>query len=180
MNFMLDGEESDRIKFRLVQETDYDQWLPFFQNPETSLHWIEPTETSEIACSKWIQKQFFRYENNLGGMNALLDKQSGKLMGYCGLLVQTVDQIQEVEIAYSLLPKFWNKGLASEAAQKCRDFGFNSRLNNSLISIISITNIPSERVAIKNGMVWCKTTVYKENKVNIFRIDINHWQQRKS
>ena len=47
-------------------------------------------------------------------MNALVEKQTGALIGHAGLLVQTVDDIIELEIAYSLLPSGRNKGYATK------------------------------------------------------------------
>lgn len=108
-------------------------------------------------------------------MNALIEKKSGKLIGHCGLLVQTVDEKTELEIGYSLLPEFWNRGYASEAAKKCRDFAFENKFSESLISIISKTNIPSQRVAAHNGMKLEKVTDYHGNAVFIFRIFYLDW-----
>ncbi|MBS1576028.1 MAG: GNAT family N-acetyltransferase, partial [Bacteroidetes bacterium] len=79
--------------------------------------------------------------------------------------------ITELEIAYSLLPEFWNKGYATEAASKCRDYAFENDFSDSLISIISLTNIPSEKVALKTGMSVDKKTIYHHNEVNIFRVN---------
>lgn len=170
MKYLLDGEETTRIRFRLIEEKDYAEWLPFFQDPASFKHWRAIHETPEEACSKWYQKQFHRYANDLGGMSALVDKSNNQLIGHCGLLVQTVDGIKELEIGYSLLPSAWNKGFATEAAKKCKTFAFESSFADSLISIISLTNLPSENVALKNGMKLDKKTVYNNVDVNIFRI----------
>jgi ribosomal-protein-alanine N-acetyltransferase len=82
-----------------------------------------------------------------------------------------------LEVAYSLLPDFRNKGYATEAAKKCRDFTFENNLADSLISIISLTNNPSVNVAIKTGMKVEKQTVYKGNQVNIFMMHKSDWLQ---
>jgi len=111
-------------------------------------------------------------------MNALIEKQSGKLIGYAGLLMQTVDEKTELEVAYSLRPDYRNQGFAAEAAAKCCDFAFENSFAESLISIISLTNSPSAKVAIKNGMKIEKQTVYKENRVNIFRVHRSDWLEK--
>ncbi|MBC2838148.1 GNAT family N-acetyltransferase [Robiginitalea sp. SC105] len=170
MNYLLENLETDRLRFRKIRETDFPLWLEFFKNPEASKHWVSENEPPNLACEKWYAKQFGRYENNLGGMNALIDRKSGELVGHCGLLIQQVDGTTELEIGYSLLPENWNRGLATEAAKKCMEFAFENRLSESLISIISLTNIPSQKVALKNGLTLDKTTVYKGNPVHIFRI----------
>lgn len=103
-------------------------------------------------------------------MNALIHKETDELMGMCGLLVQTVDGQEELEIGYSILPKHWRNGYAIEAAKKCKEYAFANNFRDSLISIIHIDNIPSQEVALKNGMHLSKTTVYKNNPVHIFRV----------
>lgn len=170
MKFLLEGQESERLMFRKISERDFNDWLKFFQDPNTSRHWVEERETPEIACKKWYQKQLWRYDNDNGGMNALVEKSSGMLIGHCGLLVHSVDGISELEIGYSLLPEFWNKGYAFEAARYCKEYAFQNSFSDSLISIISLTNLPSQKLAIKNGMTVEKETVYHGNRVFIFRI----------
>ncbi len=170
MKYLLEGQETERLIFRKISDSDFTSWVKFFEDPSTSLHWVEEKVTPVIACTKWYQKQNWRYENNKGGMNALIEKSSGRLVGHCGLLVQPVDAVSELEIGYSLLPEFWNKGYAFEAAQRCKTYAFQNDFSDSLISIISFTNQPSQKVALKNRMSIEKETMYHENKVYISRV----------
>jgi RimJ/RimL family protein N-acetyltransferase len=170
MKYLLHGQETERLTFRKIDKSDFNDWLKFFEDLSTSNHWVEEKESPGIACEKWYQKQLWRYENDMGGMNALVERSSGRLIGHCGLLLQKVDEISELEIGYSLLPEFWNKGFAFEAASRCKEFAFENDFSQSLISIISLSNLPSQKVALKNGMTIEKETIYHENRVYIFRV----------
>ena len=113
MTYLLNGQETDRLIFRNISLDDYNEWMEFFKDPGTSVHWQSEKEDAETECKKWYEKQLQRYANDEGGMNALVEKVSGKLIGHCGLLKQKVDNIDEVEIAYSLLPAFYQTGILS-------------------------------------------------------------------
>ena len=168
--YLLEGQETSRLQFRRLEPSDFEAWLPFHQEPRSTWYWDGLPADPVVACHEQFDRVFERYENNLGGMNALISKVHGKLIGICGLLVQSVDDLSELEIGYSILPEFWKMGYATEAAIKCRKHAFDNGYATSLISIIHIDNLPSKKVAINNGMFLDKTTTYKENPVDIYRI----------
>ncbi|GMN10816.1 GNAT family N-acetyltransferase [Croceitalea sp. MTPC9] len=168
--YLLENQQSERLHFRSIVPKDFDLWLPFYKNPKSTQYWDGLPKNPEDACKEQFDKIFERYEKGLGGMNALILKETNKLVGFCGLLVQTVDGIEELEIGYSVLPEYWRNGFAYEAARKCKNFAFGHNFSPSLISIIHIDNVPSQKVALKNGMKLDKTTEYKENPVHIFRV----------
>ena len=170
MSFLLTGIETERILFREIQVSDTPKWIQFFEDPASFRYWKEERTNPELECTRWYEKQLWRYQNNRGGMNALIEKTSGQLIGHAGLVVQTVDGITELEIAYSLMPAFRGRGFASEAAQQCKITAFENQWAPSLISIISVTNTPSIQVAIRNGMTSDTKTMYNSNEVFIFRI----------
>lgn len=170
MKFLLTHQQTERLLFQQIDEGHFNQWVKFFEDPLTHQYWIEERDSAWVECKKWYLKQQQRYTENRGGMNALVEKSTGKLVGHAGLLVQQVDGEEELEIAYSLLPEFWNRGYAIEAARQCREVAFENDFKESLISIISQSNLPSQRVASKNGLTIDKQTVYRGNPVYIFRI----------
>ncbi|MFS4493773.1 GNAT family N-acetyltransferase [Maribacter sp. 2308TA10-17] len=170
--YLLIGHETERLRFRKLEPTDFDTWLPFHQEPLSTEFWEGLPEDPVEACKHWFDKAFHRYDNNLGGMNVLLHKETNEFIGQCGLLIQIVDGIKELEVGYSMLPKHWRQGYATEAAQKCKAFAIENKLATSLISIINVDNIPSQKVAINNGMRLDKTTIFNENPVHIFRIQL--------
>lgn len=171
MRYLLDGQQSERLKYRKLEEADFEWWMEFSSNAEATRYFdFSGNINSKDFCRLWFDKVFDRYKNDTGGHNVLIERETGKPVGMCGLLIQEVDGMNELEIGYSLHPAFWGKGYASEAARKCRDFAFENNFAESLISIIHVENTTSANVALRNGMKLDKTTTYKGIPVNIFRI----------
>ncbi|MEM5566246.1 GNAT family N-acetyltransferase [Psychroserpens sp. AS72] len=173
--YLLTNQESERLQYRLVTKDDYDTWLPLFKEKNVDKFLGMPSGLSQTEqCDYWFKKVWHRYENNLGGMNALIDKQTGEFIGQSGLLIQTVEDEERLEVGYSILPKFWGKGYAQEAAKKCRDFCFEHNFTDNVISMMHVDNIASEIVAIKNGMSLEKQVdVYK-----VFSITREEWTKK--
>ena len=171
-NYLLENETTDRLRFRKVVNSDFEKWLPFYHNADSTRYWEGIPDDPVVACQQQFDRIFERYEKQLGGMNALILKGSEELVGMCGLLVQQVDSAEELEIGYSILPNYRGKGYASEAAQKCKAFAKQHSLASSLISIIQVDNLPSQKVALNNGMRLDKTTIYSNNPVHIYRVHL--------
>ena len=177
MKYLLEKEETERLYFRLLEKSDFDDWMNLFKGKDVALFLgLDPKLSERELCELWFDKAFNRYENDLGGMNVLIDKRTQKLIGQCGLLIQTIENEQRLEVGYSILPEYWNQGFASEAAQKCKNYAFENNLTDSLISMVHVDNIGSEKVALKNGMKLEKSIDYKGFPVNIFKIDREDWK----
>lgn len=57
-----------------------------------------------------------------------------------------------MEVGYLFRRAFWHRGFAIEAARACRDHAFDVLGVERVYSIIRDTNVPSQRVARRNGM----------------------------
>ncbi len=175
MKYLLTGQETERLKFRLLKPDDFDSWVDLFkENKVAGFLEMDPTLSPTDLCKAWFDKSFNRYQNDLGGMNVLIDKKTNRFVGQCGLLIQTIEEVKRLEVGYSILPKFWNQGYAFEAALKCKNYAFENNFTDSLISVVHIENIGSEKVALKNGMTFEKKL---DDLFNIFSIDKKDWNQ---
>lgn len=168
-NYILENIESKRLQFRKLKEGDYDALMSFFKNPEAVKYLgMTDVENASKHCKAWIQRQLERYEDH-SGLMALVSKSTGQLVGQCGLLKQTVDGIEEIEIGYHIQPQYWRLGFATEASQKCKEIAFGMGVP-SVISIIGIKNFRSVGVAQKNLMKLEKQTLHNDKKVSIYRV----------
>ncbi|MCB0762331.1 MAG: GNAT family N-acetyltransferase [Flavobacteriales bacterium] len=160
---------TERIEFRTLTVEDIPSWLPFFENPEDIQYvGVDTTLSPEALATQWITKQLERYvEQGLGHL-ALCHKTSGTFMGVGGLLPRKVDDRPYLEIAYSLLPQYRGKGIATEAASALRDFGQHYLPEHQLISIIAQENHGSQQVARKLGMHIVDETTYLGLSVFLF------------
>lgn len=176
--YILQNQASERLNYRMFDDADKAAWMPFMQATEI-LHFIglDPLKTPEENYQQWRDRTVARYENNLGGINMLIDKNTNQVLGASGLLVQEVDGTTELEIGYQLLPEYWHKGYATEATQTIRNYAFQNNFADSIISIIHVDNIASKKVAIRNGMSLEKTTKYKDFPVDVFRISKKDWEK---
>ncbi|MFT7589981.1 MAG: ribosomal-protein-alanine N-acetyltransferase [Limisphaerales bacterium] len=173
MKFLLDGYGSQRLNFRLLEDADFEQWKTLFEAKDAARFLAMDTSLSpEQLCKDWFTRVYSRYKKDLGGMNVLVDKDSGKIIGQCGLLVQTVEEESRLEIAYSILPRYWSQGYASEAAIRVKELAFEKEYSDNIISLVHPENIASEKVAIKNGMTLEKHVAsFHGIPINVFGID---------
>jgi ribosomal-protein-alanine N-acetyltransferase len=119
-----------------------------------------------------IEKHQAYYQQHGFGFWATVLRETGELIGRCGLLSQVVDGRTECEIAYMLSPRFWGRGLAAEAARGIRDWAFRSLACDRLISIIHPDNIASKRVAIAAGLCFSHRTRFREVEVDLYAVEM--------
>ncbi|MBC8179915.1 GNAT family N-acetyltransferase [candidate division KSB1 bacterium] len=143
--------ETKRMYARKMVVEDADILQTIFSDPNT-MKFFDGTKTKNETL-EWIDTVLESYEQHGFGLWNWFSKKTADFLGYCGFIVQPeVDGKDEIEIAYSFVRKYWNKGLATEAAVACRDYGFSQYGITRFISLVEPENIPSRRVAEKNCM----------------------------
>jgi [ribosomal protein S5]-alanine N-acetyltransferase len=143
--------ETERLILREFVPEDVDALSLVVSDRETMRFYPAPLDRAEVDA--WIVRNLRRYEKDGHALWAAILKSSNELIGDCGLVRQTVEGIDEVEIAYHIRRDLWGKGLATEAARACRDYGFARLPVERLISLIRPENLSSRRVAEKNGLI---------------------------
>jgi [ribosomal protein S5]-alanine N-acetyltransferase len=148
--------ETSRLILREFREDDADALARVISDSETMKFYPSPFDRAGVEA--WIARNCRGYAEYGHGLWAMVLKASGEMVGDCGLTVQNVDGVDEIEIGYHVRRDYWGQGLATEAASACRDYGFERLPVERIISLIRPGNVASCRVAEKNGMtVWRKT-----------------------
>jgi RimJ/RimL family protein N-acetyltransferase len=147
--------QTPRLLLRELTPRDADAVAQVLSDPETMRHYPAPYDRAGVG--QWIERNRQRYQNDGVGLWAMELKQTEEVIGDCGILLQQVEGERFYEIGYHLRRDQWHQGLATEAAIACRDWAFAHLKTNRLISLIRPENLPSRRVAERNGM-----TVWKE------------------
>lgn len=172
-----DGLQSPRLTTRFITQDDVKVWAEFCSDPACTRFTTPLGNTPEEKAQFFIDRSMNRYEEGTYGLQALISKETGEFIGQCGLMLQNVDGVDEVEVGYHLLPRHWGKGYATEAAQMFRDYGFENNVAPSIISIIDPQNFPSKKVAERNGMTLVVlSALFRDGKYNIFRITRKEWE----
>lgn len=167
----LDGLETDRLRFRKLGLSDVNIWERFFENnPSLEYLGLDMSLENKAQSEDWIKRQLTRYKEHRFGHHALIDKGTGDFVGQCGLLKQEIGGETEIEVGYHILPEYWAKGYATEAAIKVRDYAIENKIGKSLISVIDVRNKKSQHIAKKLGMKADRTMALYGLKVIIFRL----------
>jgi RimJ/RimL family protein N-acetyltransferase len=88
--------------------------------------------------------------NRLGfGLYLTELKESGAPIGICGLIKR--DSLEDVDIGFAFLPKFWAKGYAYESAAAVMAYGKSAFDLNRIVAITMPDNHSSTRVLEKLG-----------------------------
>ena len=165
--------ETSRLILRPFREEDLDLLAPLMANPDLCAFRSVFIPASKTAA--FLDKVINWQRRGLPSQFAVIHCADHRLIGYCGFLHQQVNATDEIEIAYRLDPDYWGRGLATEAAMAVRDHAFRNLKLTRVISLIHPDNLPSRRVAEKNGMKIEKKTVFRGFPTLVFVITREEW-----
>lgn len=145
--------ETPRLLLREMTQSDLRAICRVLQDRET-MYAYEHAFSDEEAQA-WLNNQLRRYREDGFGLWAAVSKESGEIIGQCGITLQDVNGEQVREVGYLFERAHWHKGYATEAAAACKEYAFSVLGSDTVYSIIRENNFASQRVAERNGMAVC-------------------------
>jgi RimJ/RimL family protein N-acetyltransferase len=166
--------ETERLILRNLVEEDYKRLYLLDSDPEVMKYVGMPT-LSKIEESKEVVKMIMQqYEDNGLGRLAVIEKESGLLIGWSGLKLNTseVNGYQNFyELGYRFLPETWGKGYATESGKASLDYGFNDLKAEIIYAYAHSENLVSNHILTKLGFE--KTSEFTEPDGVCFWYELN-------
>ncbi|MFT5858189.1 MAG: ribosomal-protein-alanine N-acetyltransferase [Flavobacteriaceae bacterium] len=147
-------QASNRLLFRKMTLEDHSAWLEFFAEEDDYHRFLgqDLTIAKKTRAKIWIERQIQRMDEKHYGQLAILEQSSGNLIGLGGIIMREMNGTIEYEVTYSLIPRYWGKGYATELAQHFSGYAREHLEIDSVISMIHPENIASIKVAQRNNM----------------------------
>ena len=142
--------ETERLFLREMNEDDFDALYSVLSDSDIMQHY--PYTFDEKRVKNWIEKNIERYCVFGFGLWAVCLKESGEMIGDCGLTMQNINGRICPEIGYHIRHDCQRKGYAKEAASAVRDWAFKSTPFSVLYSYMKKENIASVATAKSIGM----------------------------
>ena len=141
--------ETERLLLREMTEDDYEALYKVLADSDIMQHY--PYTFDDSRVKGWINKNIERYHIFGFGLWSVCLKETGEMIGDCGLTMQLINGQIKPEIGYHIRADKQRKGYAKEAAIAVRDWTFCNTTFNVIYSYMKHTNEPSVKTAISYG-----------------------------
>ncbi len=167
--------ETERLIMREFSSDDVDGMFELNSDEEV----IRYTGDTAFADKQTVLNLINGYEQyskyKMGRWTVLL-KSSGEYIGFCGL--KYLSDINETDLGFRLMKKYWNKGYATEASVATLDYGFDTLKLEKIVGRAATDNLRSLNVLQKLGMVFEKDFV-AHRACQQFRITQGAWRKQR-
>ena len=149
--------QTERLLIRSVRAEDAEALARLWTDPEVTRFVGGPRDHDGVLAA--LREDAARDDPPSLDLWAVLERESGRLVGHCGLLDEEIEGREEVEVVYVVARGAQGRGHATEAATAIRDHALSALVLRRLVALIDPENAASERVAAKPGMSFEREAV---------------------
>lgn len=165
---------TERLYMRKLRNDDIDNYYEIMKKDEVGI-WLGTSRGKTYDETKLLIDKFSKQWDEKGyGVWGVIEKQSGELLGHCGL--SYLKETSEIEILYAFDPEFWGHGYATESAIMALEYAFKNAKLDRIIALAKPLNIRSSNVIKKIGLKIVGTKEYFGLKLicyEVYRNKIN-------
>lgn len=158
--------ETERLILREMTQGDLEALCAILCDAEVMVAAYETPFTREEAQG-WLERHLKRYATLGYGLWAVVRKETGEMIGQCGLTIQHWEGEEVLEIGYLFQKAYWHKGYAAEAAMACKEYAFSVLKAPRVCSMVRNTNLAAQKVALRTGMAEEARSVKKFRGVDM-------------
>jgi len=171
--------QTERLVLRELTEEDYPALNRVLGDPEVMRYYPHPFGDKEVK--NWITRNRERYRVLGFGLWAVCLRDTGELIGDCGLTMQNINGVICPEIGYHIRADKQRNGYAREAAAAVRDWTFKNTPFLEVYSYMKATNTASAATAMSYG---CRFVCDYPDAVNevtrVYRLKKSEFEQEKN
>ncbi|MDB5083290.1 MAG: acetyltransferase, partial [Bacilli bacterium] len=134
--------ETERLVLRQLKQEDSEDLFHYFSHDEVTEYYdlesFKEIKQAEQLILNWNQ----RFESNQGIRWGISFKSRDTIIGTCGFHNWMKEHFK-IEIGYELDPKYWLKGIMTEAVNEIIKFGFDELGLNRIEAFIDPANSSS-------------------------------------
>lgn len=155
--------ETKRLLLREMEDNDF-----------YALAKVLSTDDEEYV-NKWLNWCKTSYQKDGFGHYAVVLKETGEMIGSCGISMQPINKIWRPEIGYHIRKDYHRQGLAKEVAIALCDYFFNNYKYDEVFSYMHDDNVASYKTAESMGMTYRFSYSDKEEKYRVYSITKEEW-----
>lgn len=141
---------TERLRLRPMQEEDAAFLLEVLNEPAFIRNVGDRGVRTVPAAEQYLRERITaQYERYGFGMWLVELVATGEALGICGLIKR--DNLEDIDLGFSFLERFWSRGYASEAAAAALRVGGESFQLSRIVAIVAPHNRASVRLLEKLG-----------------------------
>lgn len=161
--------ETKRLYLRTFEPGDLEPMVRILGDAEVTKYLPRGKPRTREEVRERIRTFSEDYEARGYGIGAVVQKQTGELIGYCGIM--PLADTGEVELAYGLARASWGKGYAPEAARAMLKHGLDVWGFKRIVALTRHENTASQKVLEKIGTRYEKDAHFYDMDVRYFSLE---------
>jgi RimJ/RimL family protein N-acetyltransferase len=158
--------ETERLLLRQLSTEDAEFILELLNEPSFIRNIGDRgVRTIDDANSYILNGPVASYAKNGFGLYLVKLKETDESIGMCGLIKR--DTLEDVDIGYAFLPRFWSKGYAVESARAVKEYARNAVGLKRIVAIVDPQNEDSIHVLEKIGLQFEKMVKLSEDDIEL-------------
>lgn len=154
--------ETDNLMLRRYADDDVDALHGILSDPETMRFWPSPFTIERVR--EWIVRSLRSYEELGFGRYPVLLRETGEIIGDCGILRVRVAGETVNDLGYIFHRDHWGRGYATEASEALKRYAFDTLGLEALHANMAYDHSASRRVAEKLGMTKIREFANERNR----------------